>query len=83
MRRSAAVANLSVPLAEIGRIIRFGIVWLTVTLVYAAVSLMAIEILHFDPVIGVVAVFAFTMNVAVTWLLSELMRMPPESRPQL
>jgi putative flippase GtrA len=47
---TAAVPNLLISLVEIGRIIRFGIVGVTATLIYASISLLALETLHFTPV---------------------------------
>lgn len=52
IHRSAAVAKPLVSLVEIGRIVRFGLVGVTATLVYAAASLFAVEILNLDPVSG-------------------------------
>jgi putative flippase GtrA len=110
-RQAMAISPVS-SLIEIGRLIRFSIVGITAASVYTVVSLIAVEILHLDPllssIIGQIAstgisyfghsmfsfavktdhrtylkrfltimAAAFALNIGISWLLTELLRVLP------
>jgi putative flippase GtrA len=65
---------------ELGRVVRFGFVGVCATLVYAAASLVAIEVFRFSPVLASMLGYCFSMGISYLGHVYYSFRVEPKHR---